>query len=162
MIRVTHVQYLSDHRLYVRFSDGTEGPADFTPRIEKKRALAALKDISVFSRAFVDEGALCFPGEIDIATESVYALVHGLNHPRTLEDAEANEYAVSLRQLREHVQKTQAEMGGAIQMDQAQLSRFERLQDRKISTLRRYCDALGAELEIVAILDGKRFIIRGA
>jgi hypothetical protein len=162
MIRITHAQYLTEHRVYVRFSDGTEGRADFAPLL-KRKALARLRDPEAFAQLFVDDGAIYWQGpDVDVANEAVYALVHGLKHPETLAEADANELAMSLRELREFVGKSQTEVGRALLGDQSTLSRFERETDHKISSLRRFCDALGAELEIAAIFEGKRFIIRGA
>jgi hypothetical protein len=56
---------------------------------------------------------------------------------------------------------TQTSAAAALEMDQGQLSRFERQEDRKLSTLRRYVAALGAELEVVAVLGKKRVTLRG-
>lgn len=96
-----------------------------------------------------------------IATEALYAIAHGLPHPTTLEQAKANERAMSLREVRALAGVTQAEVAEEMGMDQGQLSRFERQDDRLLSTLRRYVEALGGELEIAAVLGDKRVVIRG-
>ncbi len=46
-------------------------------------------------------------------------------------------------------------------MTQAELSRFERREDRKLSTLRKYVEALGGELEIAAVFGNKRITLTG-
>lgn len=70
--------------------------------------------------------------------------------------------AMELRELREAAGKTQVEVAAIAEMTQAELSRFERRDDRRVSTLRRYVEALGGELEVVAVLGNKRITITGA
>ena len=78
-------------------------------------------------------------------------------------DAEiaAEVLAINLRELRESTGRTQAEVAAAGEMAQTELSRIERREDHLLSTLRRYVRALGGELEVCAILDGKRIPLRG-
>jgi hypothetical protein len=60
---------------------------------------------------------------------------------------------MSLRTMREGSHKTQAEIAAAAEMTQGDVSRLEsRLEDEggaRISTLRRYVEALGGELDLV-------------
>lgn len=55
-----------------------------------------------------------------------------------------------LRELREAVSKTQEQVAEAAGMKQGDVSRLERRSDAHISTLARYVEALGGELELVA------------
>jgi predicted transcriptional regulator len=68
--------------------------------------------------------------------------------------------AMSLRELREAVKKTQSDVARLTSMSQPQLSRFEGRQDHLTSTLRRYVRALGGEVEVVARLGAKRIVLR--
>jgi len=68
---------------------------------------------------------------------------------------------MTLRALRESTGKTQEEMAELTSMSQPQLSRLERRDDHLLSTLRRYVDALGGQIEVVAVVDGKRIRLRG-
>jgi len=68
---------------------------------------------------------------------------------------------MTLRSLRESAGKTQEEMAELTAMSQPQLSRVERRDDHLLSTLRRYVDALGGQIEVVAVVDGKRIRLRG-
>ena len=77
------------------------------------------------------------------------------------ERAEAEALLLTLRELREMSGKTQAEIAGVAEMTQSELSRAERREDHLLSTLRRYVEALGGELEVVAVLDDKRILLRG-
>jgi transcriptional regulator with XRE-family HTH domain len=69
--------------------------------------------------------------------------------------------AMELRELRHEAGKTQAEVAEIAEMTQAELSKFERRDDHRLSTLRRYVNALGGRLEVVAIFDKKRIAIKG-
>lgn len=62
---------------------------------------------------------------------------------------------LTLRELRQDLAMTQAELAEAAKMTQSELSRLESRDDHRISTLRRYVEALGGEIEITAIF-GKR------
>jgi predicted transcriptional regulator len=62
---------------------------------------------------------------------------------------------VTLQELRQEFALTQVELARAADMTQSELSRLESRADHRISTLRRYVDALGGKLEITAVF-GKR------
>ena len=63
---------------------------------------------------------------------------------------------MTLRELREFAQKTQADTAAAAEMTQSELSRLERRDDHLLSTLRRYVEALGGRLDIVAVFDNRQ------
>lgn len=160
-IRVTEVEALPEHRLFVKFSDGTSGEVDMSSHVQRKPFLK-LQDEAVFRGAIVELGAVEWPdGGVGIATEALYALAHDLKHPTTLEEARANERTVSLRELRKFLGKTQVEVATASGLTQGAVALFEGAEDHKLSALRRYLEALGCELEINAVVGGKRFPIHG-
>ena len=66
---------------------------------------------------------------------------------------------MDLRALREALGKTQEEVARLAEMSQPQLSRAERQEDHRISTLRRIVRALGGELEIVARIGEQRILV---
>lgn len=72
------------------------------------------------------------------------------------QDVEAELLEMDLRALREAVGLTQEELAKRVDVTQSQLSKLERRDDHRISTLRRYVEALGGTLEVCAIVDGKR------
>lgn len=57
---------------------------------------------------------------------------------------------VLLYEIRENLHITQEEMALKLETKQANVSRTERRRDMKISTLKRYIEAMGGELDIVA------------
>ncbi len=68
---------------------------------------------------------------------------------------------MNLRELRENLDKTQVEISGAAGLSQAELSRAERRADHLVSTLRRYVEAMGGELEVAARFGDRRITLRG-
>ncbi|HYQ83832.1 MAG TPA: helix-turn-helix transcriptional regulator, partial [Rubrobacter sp.] len=70
------------------------------------------------------------------------------------QDVEAELLEMDLRALREAVGLTQEELARRVDVTQSQLSKLERRDDHRISTLRRYVEALGGTLEICAIVGG--------
>jgi DNA-binding XRE family transcriptional regulator len=81
--------------------------------------------------------------------------------------AEADKYVeqeileMNLRELRRLTGLTQEDVAQATQMRQSELSRVERRDDHLLSTLRRYIEALGGELEVIARFDKKSVKLRG-
>ncbi len=69
--------------------------------------------------------------------------------------------AMHLKELREAAGKTQLEVAAMAEMTQAELSKLERRDDHLVSTLRRYVEALGGELEVVAVIGNKRISLTG-
>ena len=71
-------------------------------------------------------------------------------------EVESELVEMDLRALREAAGLTQEELASKVEITQSQLSKLERREDHRISTLRRYVTALGGQLEIVAVVGGKR------
>lgn len=72
------------------------------------------------------------------------------------QEVESELLEMDLRELREAMGLTQGELAQRIEITQSQLSKMERRDDHRISTLRRYVQALGGSLEICAVVNGKR------
>lgn len=73
--RVAAVEAMPGFRLHVRFVDGTEGTVDLKTLVQSPGAgvFAALADSSLFAQAYVEYGAVTWPGEIDLAPDAMYA-----------------------------------------------------------------------------------------
>jgi hypothetical protein len=67
---------------------------------------------------------------------------------------------MDLREVREASGKTQADVSGATEMSQGEVSRLERREDFLLSTLRKYVAALGGELQLVAKFRDKAVVLR--
>ena len=69
---------------------------------------------------------------------------------------------LTLKRLRQELELTQVEVSRAASMTQSELSRLESRTDHLTSTLRRYVEALGGELEISAVFGERRIKITDA
>lgn len=76
-------------------------------------------------------------------------------------EVQAEVTEMNLRALREAAGKTQTEVAALTEMTQSELSKLERRDDHLLSTLRRYVEGLGGELEISAVINGKRINLVG-
>jgi hypothetical protein len=72
--RVIEVQAFPGYRLAVKFIDGTAGEIDMSRLVTSDSAgiLAQLRDPELFNRAYVEYGAVVWPGEIDLAPDAMY------------------------------------------------------------------------------------------
>jgi hypothetical protein len=72
---ITRFKLLSSHKIEVSFADGTCGIADLAPRLSQGPlgdGFDALCDEKVFSKAYLEHGALTWPGGIDLAPDAMY------------------------------------------------------------------------------------------
>jgi Protein of unknown function (DUF2442) len=98
MIQVIAVTYAGALSLQVEFDDETCGVADLTELVQRAAVFGPLMDRELFARAFVEDGRVCWPGDIDIAPERLYALAHHLPAPDSLEQARTNERSMRRRE----------------------------------------------------------------
>lgn len=66
-----------------------------------------------------------------------------------------------LKGIREVLGKTQVELAEALEMSQGQVSETERREDHRLSTLRRYVEGLGGQLEVIARFGDKSIRLHG-
>ena len=77
------------------------------------------------------------------------------------DEARAELLEMSLDELRRAVGKTQVDAAAAARMTQGDVSKAEARADHRVSFLRRYVKALGGELEVCAVVEGKRIRLLG-
>jgi len=72
--RVVEVHAETGYRLVVKFMDGTTGEADLSGLVMSESAgiFARLRDPVLFDQAYVEYGAVVWPGEIDLAPDAMY------------------------------------------------------------------------------------------
>lgn len=89
--------------------------------------------------------------EIDLSRAKVVGRGPRPNRPTRL----------TLRALREAAGKTQAEVAGALETEQSEVSRIERRRNVEIATLRKFAEALGATCEIAFVFPktGHRIVV---
>ena len=68
---VVEVKPEADYCLFFRFQDGLSGRVRFRPE-ELTGALAPLRDPRFFNRVFIDQGAVAWPGDIDLAPDAMH------------------------------------------------------------------------------------------
>ena len=81
-------------------------------------------------------------GKID---ESTIALV----------EADAEAQSVTFRALREEAGLSQAQVAELANMTQGEVSRFEQRDDHKLGRMREMVEAMGGELKVIAVINGK-------
>lgn len=85
---VKDVRVEPDWTLFVRFSDGLCGRVRFLPGFFTG-VFEALRDPSRFAQAFVDHGAVAWPGDLDLAPDAMYSQIKtGQNYVLTGEPAD--------------------------------------------------------------------------
>ena len=67
---------------------------------------------------------------------------------------------ITLRELRQAVELTQKQLAETLKINQAAISKMERQSDMYIRTLRRFLEAMGAKLKIVAEFPDGEVIIK--
>jgi hypothetical protein len=68
---VVEVKPQPGYRLFIRFKDGLAGPVQLRPE-ELTGVLAPLLDARFFDQVFINDGAVAWPGEIDLAPDAMY------------------------------------------------------------------------------------------
>jgi hypothetical protein len=71
MESVIKVRTKSDFKMELEFNTGETRVFDVRPYLEKG-VFQRLKDISLFKQAYVAFDTVCWPGDIDIAPETLY------------------------------------------------------------------------------------------
>ncbi|TXI83164.1 MAG: DUF2442 domain-containing protein [Cupriavidus sp.] len=71
LLDVVSVRATPDYKLFLEFQNGERRVFDMEPLMDKK-PFACLKGSPLFLRAYVDYGTVVWPGEIDIAPETLY------------------------------------------------------------------------------------------
>ncbi len=69
---VVEVQPEAGYRLFVRFADGLKRHVELRER-ELTGVLAPLRDPAFFGKAYIEVGAVTWPGDIDLAPDAMHA-----------------------------------------------------------------------------------------
>ena len=71
LLDVVHVEPQSDYRIHLEFENHERRIFDVSPYLELG-VFRQLKEPNIVCRAFIDGGTVAWPGEIDIAPETLY------------------------------------------------------------------------------------------
>ena len=73
LVDVLRLRPLDDHRLWLRFTDGSEGVRDLSDVLAKDGPMIApLKDPVFFNRVFIEMGAPTWPNGFDLDPINLY------------------------------------------------------------------------------------------
>jgi hypothetical protein len=75
---VIEVKAISPLSIHVIFFDGTSGKVKFKPS-HLKGVFEPLKDPEIFRQAYIENGAVTWPGNVDLAPDEMYLAIknHG-------------------------------------------------------------------------------------
>jgi hypothetical protein len=78
-IRILEAVPTTGHRLHLRFNDGVNGEIDIGDETRFRGVFAALRDLDLFRRVYVDPewGTVFWPGDLDLAPEPLWERVTG-------------------------------------------------------------------------------------
>ena len=73
------VKYIKDYCLEIEFKNGERGIVDLSDYSNRGGVFASFKDINLFKQVFINSefGVLSWPGDIDIAPETIYIKATG-------------------------------------------------------------------------------------
>lgn len=70
---VTAVRPLADFRLEVEFADGAQGIVDMARFLARECGVfKPLRELSLFNQVYVDDGAVTWPGDLDLAPDRMH------------------------------------------------------------------------------------------
>ena len=73
------VKYIAGYELEVTFESGEKGTVDLKGFVRKSGVFSRFSDMDYFKKVFVHKelGVLCWPGDVDIAPETIYSMATG-------------------------------------------------------------------------------------
>ena len=80
---VVFIEPLPEHRLRIRFDDGTEGIVDVTQLVEFTGVFEPLREPEFFTKVAVNTelGTVVWPNNADLDSDVLYAKVNGIPVP---------------------------------------------------------------------------------
>lgn len=71
---ITKIEYVGDYKLKLTFENGKGGIVDFKNYAKEGSVSARFSNIEYFKQAYIhpELGVLCWPGDVDVAPETVY------------------------------------------------------------------------------------------
>mgnify|MGYP001616092502 CR=1 FL=1 len=84
---ITEIEYVGDYKLKLTFENGKGGIVDFANYIKPGSVYARFSNIEYFKQAYIhpELGVLCWPGDVDVAPETVYHEATGEPLPTWME-----------------------------------------------------------------------------
>lgn len=75
--RIRSITVLNDYCIAVQFMDGLTGLVDLSSLMleEDPGVFKALRDVHVFKKAYINRGAITWPGSLDLAPDAMYEAI---------------------------------------------------------------------------------------
>jgi hypothetical protein len=86
-VKAVNVEHIRDHVLEISFDTGERGTIDFSAYVNRGEVFSRFTDIEYFKKVSIDPewGVLVWPGDVDIAPETVYRLATGKSSDEVVE-----------------------------------------------------------------------------
>lgn len=84
---IIEIKYVGGYKLKLTFENGKNGIVDFKGYIKEGGVYARFSDIEYFKQAYIhpELGVLCWPGDVDVAPETIYHEATGEPLPSWME-----------------------------------------------------------------------------
>jgi len=78
-VKAIKVKHVADYILEITFDNGDKGTIDFSHYAKRGGVFSGFANLEYFKRVTIDPvwGVLCWPGDVDIAPETIYQLATG-------------------------------------------------------------------------------------
>ena len=74
---IKKMTYIGEYQLELIFDDGESGIVDLSAYSKRGGVFSRFSDLDYFRQVYVDSGVLCWPGDVDIAPETIYSMTTG-------------------------------------------------------------------------------------
>ena len=74
---ITDLKYIDGYQLKLTFKDGESGIVDLSEYSKRGGVFSNFSDLEYFRKVYVEHGVLCWPGDVDIAPETIYSMATG-------------------------------------------------------------------------------------
>jgi hypothetical protein len=87
-VKAVGLRYIKDYILEISFETGEKSTVDFSGYAKRGGVFARFADIDYFKQVTIDPewGVLVWPGDVDIAPETVYRLATGKSSDEVVEN----------------------------------------------------------------------------
>ena len=82
---IIDLKYIDGYQLKLTFKDGESGIVDLSAYSERGGVFRNFSDLEYFRKVYVEHGVLCWPGDVDIAPETIYSMATGKPLPDWME-----------------------------------------------------------------------------
>ena len=82
---IIELEYLGEYRLRLTFKSRETGFVDLSEYATYGGVFSRFADLDYFRQVYIDSGVLTWPGDIDLAPETIYSMATGKPLPEWME-----------------------------------------------------------------------------